>query len=333
MQASMKLGATALPSPTRRSVSASASLTNLSRGLPSGAWAPVQAVLLQLGQAVERVAGLQQLDHLVEHARGRHVGQQRRHRLQGLERLGLDREAELGREAHHADDADGVFAVARLGVADHAQRLGLGVLDAVVVVDDDLVARVVVHRVDGEVAPRRILDLRAPDVVAQHAAARVDHMALAGHLVLRGLLVAADLLGGRSIHVGPEGRDLDHLVVTAAAVDHVHDAEAPADDEGAAEQRLDLLGRRVRRHVEVFRTPADQQVAHSPADDEGLVAGILQGGDDADRPLVEQGRVDAVLGGRHLGPLAQRDPRPLGGGLVAGGGLAQQLVDEFADHG
>ena len=115
----------------------------------------------------------------------RHVVEQRRHLLDRRPRLGLDLEAELGREAHGADDAHRVFAVARDRVADHAQQLLLRVLDAAVVVDHDLAHRVVVHRVDGEVAPRGVLDLRAPDVVAQHAALGVDGVVHAGELALR----------------------------------------------------------------------------------------------------------------------------------------------------
>jgi hypothetical protein len=42
--------------------------------------------------------------------------------------------------------------------------------------------------------------------------------------------------------VGAEGGDLDHLVLAPAAVHHVHDAKAPADDEGAAEQALTCSG-------------------------------------------------------------------------------------------
>jgi hypothetical protein len=64
--------------------------------------------------------------------------------------------------------------------------------------------------------------------------------------------------------VGAEGRDLDDL----AAEDHVREAEAPADQAQVAEQRLDLLGRRVGGDVEILRMAADQQVAHGAADQE-----------------------------------------------------------------
>ena len=110
--------------------------------------AAVQALLPQLDDAGQRMPGLQQLDHLVEGARRRHVVEQRGQRLDRRARLRLDLEAELGREADHADDAHRVLAIARRRVADHAQQLLLRVLDAAVVVDDDLAHRVVVHRVD-----------------------------------------------------------------------------------------------------------------------------------------------------------------------------------------
>lgn len=73
------------------------------------------------------------------------------------------------------------------------------------------------------------------------------------------------------------------------------------------------------RAVKVVTT---QQVAHRAADDVGLVTGLLQRGDDLDRMVVHQRVVDAVLGRRHVDPLAQRHAR----------GFAQQLVDETLDH-
>ena len=186
----------------------------------------------------------------------------------------------------------------------------LRVLDAAVVVDDDLAHRVVVHRVDGEVAPRGVLDLRAPDVVAQDAALGVDDVALVDEVLARGLLVAAHLLGVGRVEHRAEGRDLDHFreapVLAAATEDDVDDAKAPADDEGAPEQRLHLLGRGVGGDVEVLRAQADEQVAHRAADDVGLVAGVGERRDDLDGALVDQRRVDAVLRLRHLDALAAR---------------------------
>ncbi len=288
--------------------------------------AAVEPVAPQFGQALQRMAGLQQLDHLVEQARGRNIGQQRRHLADRRGRLRLDREAQLGGEAHDANDAHRVLAVARGRVADHAQHALLRVLEAVVVVDHDLPGRVVVQRIHGEVAARCVLDLRPPDVVAQHAAAGVDHVGLAAEFLLRRLLVAADLVGRGRVEQRTEGRDLDHLVLAATAEDHMHDAEAPADDERAAEQRLHLLRRRIGGDVEVLRTQTQQQVAHRAADHVGLVPGLLQRADDAHRRFVEQTLVDAVFGRADLHALAERHRG------LAGGRLAEQPVDELLDH-
>ena len=163
------------------------------------------------------------------------------------------------------------------------------------VVDHSLRQRVVVHGVDREVAACRILHLRAPDVVAQHAAGGVDHMFLLGSLVSAGLLDACGLVGRRSVEVGTEGRDLDDLMLAAAAEDHVHEAESPANNEGAPEERLHLLRRSVGGDVEVFRPQPDEQVAYRTANDVGLVAAVLQCLNDPHRVVVEQCRVDAVL--------------------------------------
>lgn len=287
----------------------------------------------QLAQLLDRgngVAGLQQLEHFVEQAALRHVGQQPARLDQRRSRLGFHLETqrrELGRETDGADDAHRVFAVARGRIADHAQRELLGVADAVVVVDHDLVGGVVVHGVHGEVAARRVFLLRAPDVVAQHAAAGVHRMLHARELALAGALVAGHLLGGGVVHVGAEGRDLDHLVLAAAAVHHVHDAKAPPDDEGAPEERLDLLGRGVGGHVEVLGAQPQQQVAHRAAHHVGLVAGLLERGDDVPGTFVDQGWIDLVNLCRHLLALAEAALA-----LCAAGRFAEQLVDEFLDH-
>ncbi len=212
-----------------------------------------QALLAQLVDAGQRVAGLQQLDHLVEHPRQRHVREQRRHDGDRRAGLGLDREAQLRGEAHGAQDADRVLAVAGLGVADHPQHLLAGVGQTAVVVDHQLALRVVVHRVDGEVAARGVLDLRAPDVVAQHAAGRVDDATCPASAPWTPSRCPAPVRRRLRLEQRPEGRDLDHLVLAAAAVDHVDDAEAPTDDEGASEQVLHLFRRGVGGDVEVLR--------------------------------------------------------------------------------
>ena len=236
--------------------------------------AVMQAFGAQPRDARDRVAAGQQLQHLVEQARGRHVFDQLGHPGDRLARRLVDLEAELGGEAHRAQHAHRILAVARLGIADHAQPLAADVLHAVVIVDDLARGRVVVERVDREVAPRRILVLFAEQVVGQHAAVLVG---LAVRVVERA-----------------EGRDLDRLLPEH----HVHEAEAAADDDGAAEMRLDLLRRGIGGDVEVLRRDAEQQVAHRAADEVGAMPGFLQRLAHAQRRARDQFLVDAVFGRR-----------------------------------
>ena len=266
--------------------------------------AAVQVEALQHRHAGQRVAGLQQLDHLVKQPRDRHVGQQRRGLGNRRTGGGLKLEPQLGGKTHRADDAHRVFAVARGGVADQAQHPRFDIGQAAVVVHHHLGLGVVIHRVDGEIAARRVLDLRPPDVVAQHPAAGVHRMGRAGQRGAAGLLVATDLCGLCVVHVGAEGGHLNHLMVAPAAVDDMHDAEAPADDERAPEQRFHLLRCGVGGHVKVFGAQAHQQVTHRAAHHVGLVAGLLQGAHHLDGALVHQRGVNVVGGHRHLHPPA-----------------------------
>src|SRR5205823_14376593 len=115
-----------------------------------------------------------------------------------------------------------------------------------------------------EVAPAGVFRLRAEDVVAQHAA----------------VLVFLRRVGIR----GAEGRYFHRF----AAHHHVHQPETPPDDQGAAKQRLHLLGSGIGRDVEVLRHDAEQQVAYRAAHDVGLKTRLAQhraylGGSGAER--------------------------------------------------
>ncbi|TPW00656.1 MAG: hypothetical protein FD124_3982, partial [Alphaproteobacteria bacterium] len=125
----------------------------------------MQAFGAQLGDAFHGVTRGQQLEHLVEQARRRHVADQLRHLADRARGRRVDREAQLGRQAHGAQHAHRVFAVAGLRLADHAQGFRLDIGDAVVIVDDRLGDRVVVQRVDRKVAARRVFHLVAENVV------------------------------------------------------------------------------------------------------------------------------------------------------------------------
>ncbi len=218
--------------------------------------AVVQAFLAQLLEALDGIARKQELEHLVEQAGCGHVLEQDRHVTDRLAGRGVDCQPELGGQAYRPQHAHRVFTVARARIADHAQGFLLDVGHAVVVIDNGLGAGVVVKGVDGEVAPRRILFLIAVHVVAQHAA----------------VLVGVCRLG---VMAGAEGGDLDRL----RAAHHMHDLEAATDDARAAERGTYLFGRGAGGDVVVLGGMTDEQVTHGTADDEGLVAILLQ--DDA----------------------------------------------------
>lgn len=234
--------------------------------------AAMQARLAQLLQRRPGVARHQQLQHLVEQAGGRHVVDQRAQLRDRRARVRVDVEAGLGCEAHHAQHAHRVFAVAGVRIADHAQRAGAHVFHAVMVVMHGFVGGVVIHRVDGEVAAGGVFGLGAPDVVAQHTAAGVDGVRVVVQLGALDALAGGHLLGVNRVDERAEGRDFDDFLIASAVERDVHDLEAAPDDARAAEQRLDLIGRGVGRHIEVFRLDAEQQVAHGTAHDEGGVA-------------------------------------------------------------
>ena len=181
---------------------------------------------------------MQQLEHFIKQPALRHIIKQHDGLLNRRSGFGLQLEAqvaELGGKAHRPDDAYRVFAVTGHRVTDHAQGFAFGVFEAVVVVDHHLRGRVVIHGVDGEVAAHRVFLLGAPDVVAQHAAGGIHGVLHAGKFTAAGFLVARHLLGCGVVQVGAEGGNLDHLVLPAAPIHHVHDAKAPPDDEGPAE--------------------------------------------------------------------------------------------------
>ena len=278
------------------------------------------------------MAGLQQLEHFVKQAALWHVGQKRQAFGNGRSGFGVEFEAqraELGAKAHGADDAHRVFPVAHGRVANHAQGVVFGVFEALVVIDHDLRGRVVIHGVDGEVAANRVFFLRAPDVVAQHATGRIHGVFHAGQFAFTGFLVAGHLFSRRVVQVSAEGGDLNHLVLAPTAIDHVHDAKTPPDDESAAKQAFDLLGRGVGGHVKVFGAQAKQQVAHGATHDIGHKTGLLQGAHHVDGAVVHQAHVNAMAANGDFDPFAK-----VGFACACGAaaGQSEQFADEFFDH-
>ena len=284
---------------------------------------------LELLDAGQRVTGLQQLEHLVEQAALGYIGQQGQRGRQRRFGLGVELEpqsAELGTKTHRTDDAYRVLSVTAGRVTDHAQHALLGITDAMVKIDHGLGFRIVVHGIDGEIAANGVVLDRAPDVVAQHPPTGIDGVLHAGQFAFGGALVAAHLLGSSVVHVGAKGGHLDHFMLAPAPEDHMHDAEAPSNDEGAPEEGLDLFRRGIGGDVKILGAQPQQQVAHRATHDVSLVTSTLEGVHHVQRAAVNQRWVDPMDGGRHV--LALAEIRPFGLGR-----LAQQFVDEGLDHG
>ncbi len=244
------------------------------------------------------MAGLQQLEHFVEHPALRHLlqqGQQGRHRF-GRRRIELEFQVpELGAETQRTHDANRVFSVALGRVANHAQNALFGVGKTPVIVNHLLRNGVVIHGVHGEITPCRIFMLFAPNVVAQQAATGVHRMAEVLQIFFAGALVALDLMGLIGREVGAEGGDLNHLVFSATTKHHVHDAKALANDERTAKCRLHLLGRGVGGHIEIFGLEPQNQIAHRTAHNERIKATVLQRLDHIHRVTIHPVQLDAVL--------------------------------------
>ena len=194
------------------------------------------------------------LDDLVPDALGRDVGEVRGRGHDRRVGRGVDCESEPGSEAHGAEHPQAVLVDARARVADRADHPGAKVVGAADEVDDAVGERVPEERVDGEVAPARIL-LRRAEVDAARAAS-VD-------------------VGV----VGAEGGDFE----ARAAVQDEDDAELRADRDGSGKEGLYGLGRGVGRDVVVERLPAEEAIAHASAGEVGVVPGVAQAPEDLSR--------------------------------------------------
>ena len=254
----------------------------------------MQPVLAQLVQAVHRVPAGQQFEHFVEQPRSRNVVDQIRHRPDRLARAGIDRAVELDRETHGAQHANRIFTVAGARIADHAHDALFQVIDTVVKIQDLFGAWVVIKCIDGEVPANCILLMGAELVVAQNPPVVV------GLLVLRGRCT--------------KRRRLDDL----RAEHHMDQLETTPNDPRAAEQRLDLLGCRVRCDVEILRFEPHDEIAYGATDDVGLVTVLVQHFAHFDRVARHVAPIDAV---EFLAVALQ----------PAVGALAEQLSDKALD--
>jgi hypothetical protein len=225
-------------------------------------------------EAAPRRARAQQLHHFLEHARRRAAGNLLDVLLHRRKRRRLDVEGALGREADGPQDAHRILAHPHVGVADGPHQRRGQICLAADVVDHPPLVDVVEERVDGEVAPPRILLLGAEDVV------------VADEQVVREVLQFVE-------RVGAEGGDLDDL---PAAEEDVREPEAPPDQPRVAEDLLHLVRVRAGRDVEVLRADTEQEVADAAAHEVRLVTGAPQPADDLDGVGVEELLGD--LGGR-----------------------------------
>ena len=213
----------------------------------------MQFHLTQLLDALQRMTGQQQLEHLVEHARFRHIAQQVFHLRDRRSGGRIELHTQLGREAHRTQHAHWVFAVAHLGISDHAQDVGANVGIAVVVVEYLLGSRIEEQGIGGEVAPRCILLLVAEFVVAQDAA-----------MIVRFSIFRVD---GTT-----EGGDLDRLLTEH----HMHQLETASDDARATEHTAHFLGCGIRCHIEILGISIQHEIAHSATYHEGFEPCCLQ---------------------------------------------------------
>ena len=229
-------------------------------------------------------------------------------------RLGrwLDREIELGREAHRAQHAHRILPIAGLRIADQFQAARPHIADAVDEIPNRKVVDVVVETVGREIAPPHVLFDGAVDVVAQDAPPLIEGAVLG--IVRRSELGARASAGGVGhcrllivrirfavLRVLPlrrrrraESRHLDDLLAEM----HVRQAKAPADEAAIAKQAPHLFGQGIGRHVEVLRGDAEQQVADRPADQKPLITRLFEAVEDFQGVRRDRRTRNRMLGAR-----------------------------------
>ena len=171
-------------------------------------------------------------------------------RLLGLR---VEIEIEFCREADRAEHPHRILAVTRLGVTQQSQATCLQIRESADLIVQDVGLRIVVERVDREVASFDVFLERAVFIVGQDQS-------------------GVRLLGFGG---GTERCHLDDLPTKA----HVDDLEPLADRAGVPEEFEDLVGQRVGRDVKVFWRESQQQVADTTTNEVGLVPGFVQAPD------------------------------------------------------
>src|SRR5690606_28093069 len=115
--------------------------------------------LAHFSQAGHCLTAGEQLQDFVEQTLGGNVFDQAGQLGNGFARCRVEGAVQLGGEPQGAKHAHRVFTVALLGVADHSNDAFLQIGDAVVVVDDFFGERVVIKRIQCEVAAGGVFQL------------------------------------------------------------------------------------------------------------------------------------------------------------------------------
>src|ERR1700677_4184586 len=217
----------------------------------------------------QQPGGLQQLEGALCPAFGEHPGQFIpdpfvAHLAHGRSRLldcrgrrGLQVKGEAGRKAHPPQHAQFVFCEPVGGVPDGTDQAGIQVRHAAHHVQDGVVGWVQHHAVDGEVSTLYIL-FRAGGEAHRIRAPSVG----VGHITAKGSDFGDDLLAPR-----PLTADQDNT-------------EMRAYGKGLLEHGEHLIRRRAGGDVEILGFTAQQQVAHTTANEVGLVARGAEPGND-----------------------------------------------------
>ena len=117
-------------------------------------------------------------------------------------------------------------------------------------IDNLLVLNIIIQRITGKIAPKRILRQRAIRIIAHNPAAFVVlHIAAAAK--------RADFNRFRTHH-------------------HMHNLETPPDNPAALEHAAYLFRKGIGGHVKIFRRFAQQQITHRTADQIRLKTGTVQ---------------------------------------------------------
>jgi len=217
-----------------------------------------QAEAAQFFKTGNGVTAEEQLAHLFQEAGGRLGPQQPGHFRNRLGATPVELAAEFGREARRTQHSHRVLLVAQTRFPDQAQTAPGDVLEPADVIDNALVGKVPVQRVDREIAPQHVLFQTAEAVVPQDApVGSPDNRTLR----IRGLVAGTAKRG-----------DLDVF----AAEHHVRESEPAPDQQHPAEQLLYLFRPGVGHDVEILGPEIQQQVAHAASDHAGAIACPVQ---------------------------------------------------------